>query len=137
MGMTSTKALVILGIAIYLCLAVPATYGLVRLFTSDVTGGKCIKEFTIEKYHRTQGVVKIPSSVIKVQDSQFIVQNMTCDQFKAKPSVNVFKHAHPYFSAFSILVLIVTITLIIAAPIAWIIDMLSKLYDTWIARRSS
>lgn len=133
----SKKILIILGVVVYICLAVPAAYGLVRFFTSDVTGGKCVNEFTVDKFHRTQGVVHIPSSVIEVDGTQVVIQNMTCEKFKSEKSVNVFRYAHPYFSTYSILILVATLTVILVWPIAGFFNWVSIQYEKRQARRNS
>lgn len=127
----SRKVWVIIGLFVYLVMAVPAAYGLVRFFTSDVTGGKCVNEFTVDRFHKTSGVVHIPSSVIEVDGTQVVIQNMTCDKFKAETKrVNVFRYEHPYFSLYAILVLVGTLTAIVAWPIAgffnWLITWREK-----------
>ena len=127
----SKKVLIIFGVVVYLCLAFPAAYGLVRFFTSDVTGGKCINEFTVDKFHRTQGVVHIPSSVIEVDGTQVVIQNMTCEKFKSEKTVNVFRYAHPYFSTYSILILVATLTVILVWPIAGFFNKISLKYEAW------
>ena len=125
------KVLIIIGVVVYLCLAVPAAYGLVRFFTSDVTGGKCVKEFTVDKFHRTQGVVHIPSTVIEIAGTQVVIQNMTCAEFKNQKEVNVFRYAHPYFSTYSILILVSTLTVILVWPIAGFFNKISLKYEAW------
>lgn len=131
----SKKFLIILGVVVYFCLAAPAAYGLVRFFTSDVTGGKCIKEFTVDKFHKTQGVVHIPSTVIEIDGTQVVIQNMTCEEFKGKTEVNVFRYAHPYFSTYSILILVATLTIILVWPIAGFFNMISLKYEAWQNKR--
>lgn len=131
----SKKLLIIIGVVVYICMAVPAAYGLVRFFTSDVTGGKCVNEFTIDKFHRTQGVVHIPSSVIEVDGTQVVIQNMTCEKFKSEKTVNVFRYDHPYFSTYSILVLVATLTVILVWPIASFFNWISIRYEKWQAGR--
>ena len=133
----SKKSLIIIGVFVYVCLAVPAVYGLVSFFTSDVTGGNCVAEFTVDKYHRTQGVVHITSSVISLDDTQVIVPNMTCEKFKKEPEVNAFRYTHPTFSLYSILMLVGTLTVIIVWFVAGFCNWLCKQYEKRQARRQS
>lgn len=123
------KVLIIISVVVYICLAVPAAYGLVRLCTSDVTGGKCIKEFTVDKFHNTQGVVHIPSTVIEIDGTQVVIQNMTCDEFKKEKSVNVFRYAHPYFATYSVFIIVATLTVILVWPIAGFFNWLALKND--------
>jgi len=90
-----------------------------------------VKEFTVDKFHRTQGVVHIPSTVIEIDGTQVVIQNMTCAEFKTKKEVNVFRYAHPYFSTYSILILVSTLTVILVWPIAGLFNKISLKYEAW------
>lgn len=104
-----------------------AMFGCIRLASETVTDGKCIAEFTTQRYDRTAGVAIVHNAVIESGDDTFNMPNMTCLKFRNP--VNVFKYTHPYFALYSILTVAIFVTVIGSLAVASLFVRIERIIE--------